>query len=118
MAVTFPLNAWYAAAWDVDLKHALFSRTICGKHVVMYRQSNGQVCALEERLLRLVPLSKGRLDGDMVVCGYHGLKFNAQGRLHLHALAGNHQSLGLRALLSGGRTPSFRVAVDGRSGAG
>ena len=81
MAATFPLNAWYAAAWDVDLKHALFPRTICGKHVVMYRQSNGQVCALEDACWhRLVPLSKGRLDGDTVVCGYHGLKFNAQGR--------------------------------------
>ena len=40
MPSSFPLNAWYAAAWDVDLKHALFPRTICGKHVVMYRQSN------------------------------------------------------------------------------
>ena len=29
---------------------------------------------------RLVPLSKGRLDGDEVVCGYHGLVYNAQGR--------------------------------------
>jgi vanillate O-demethylase monooxygenase subunit len=81
MPSTFPLNAWYAAAWDVDVKHALFPRTICGKHVVMYRQSNGQVCALEDACWhRLVPLSKGRLDGDTVVCGYHGLKFNAQGR--------------------------------------
>ena len=81
MPSSFPLNAWYAAAWDVDLKHALFPRTICGKHVVMYRQSNGQVCALEDACWhRLVPLSKGRLDGDTVVCGYHGLKYNAQGR--------------------------------------
>jgi len=37
MPSSFPLNAWYAAAWDVDLKHALLPRTICGKHVVMYR---------------------------------------------------------------------------------
>ena len=81
MPASFPLNAWYAAAWDVDLKHALFPRTICGKHVVMYRQSDGAVCALEDACWhRLVPLSKGRLDGDTVVCGYHGLKFNAQGR--------------------------------------
>jgi Phenylpropionate dioxygenase and related ring-hydroxylating dioxygenases, large terminal subunit len=42
MPSSFPLNAWYAAAWDVDLKHALFPRTICGKHVVMYRQSTGR----------------------------------------------------------------------------
>ena len=59
----------------------LFPRTICGKHVVMYRQSDGRVCALEDACWhRLVPLSKGRLDGDTVVCGYHGLKYNAQGR--------------------------------------
>ncbi len=81
MPTSFPLNAWYAAAWDVDLKQALFPRTICGKHVVMYRQSNGRVAALEDACWhRLVPLSKGRLDGDTVVCGYHGLKYNAQGR--------------------------------------
>jgi vanillate O-demethylase monooxygenase subunit len=81
MPTAFPLNAWYAAAWDVDLKQTLFPRTICGKHVVMYRQSNGRVAALEDACWhRLVPLSKGRLDGDTVVCGYHGLKYNAQGR--------------------------------------
>ena len=43
MAQSFPINAWYAAAWDVDIKHALFPRTICGKHVVIYRQGNGEM---------------------------------------------------------------------------
>src|SRR5260370_18793679 len=81
MAQPFPMNAWYAAAWDVDIKHALFPRTICGKHVVMYRRADGQVSALEDACWhRLVPLSKGRLEGDSVVCGYHGLKYNAGGR--------------------------------------
>src|SRR5258708_3623701 len=79
MAQSFPVNAWYAAAWDVDIKQALFPRTICGKHVVMYRQGNGQVTALEDACWhRLVPLSKGRLEGDSVVCGSHGLKYNPQ----------------------------------------
>lgn len=69
------------AAWDADIKHALFPRTICGKHVVMYRKADGSVAALEDACWhRLVPLSKGRLEGDTVVCGYHGLKFNPQGR--------------------------------------
>jgi len=81
MAQSFPMNAWYAAAWDVDIKRALFPRTICGKHVVIYRQGNGQVTALEDACWhRLVPLSKGRLEGDSVVCGYHGLKYNSSGR--------------------------------------
>jgi phenylpropionate dioxygenase-like ring-hydroxylating dioxygenase large terminal subunit len=48
MAQSFPMNAWYAAAWDADIKRALLPRTICGKHVVMYRQANGQVTALED----------------------------------------------------------------------
>ena len=79
MPSSFPLNAWYAAAWDVDLKHALFPRTICGKHVVMYRQSNGRVCALEDACWhRLVPLSKGRLSYcDACACGI----FNCEERL-------------------------------------
>lgn len=78
---SFPLNAWYAAAWDVDVKHELFARTICNKKIVMYRRSDGVVAALEDACWhRLVPLSLGRLDGDEVVCGYHGLAYNSQGR--------------------------------------
>ncbi|WP_407175381.1 Rieske 2Fe-2S domain-containing protein [Bradyrhizobium sp. STM 3562] len=81
MAKPFPMNAWYAVAWDAEIKGALLARTICGKHVVMYRKADGEVAALEDACWhRLVPLSKGRLEGDTVVCGYHGLKFNAQGR--------------------------------------
>src|SRR5262245_61896567 len=73
MPTPFPMNAWYAAAWDAEIKHALWPRTICGKHVVMYRKADGSVAALEDACWhRLVPLSKGRLEGDTVVCGYHG----------------------------------------------
>ncbi|MGI8526285.1 MAG: Rieske 2Fe-2S domain-containing protein [Pseudolabrys sp.] len=78
---SFPLNAWYVAAWSRDVEHRLLARTICGKKVVMYRTGAGRVAALEDACWhRLVPLSKGRLDGDQVVCGYHGLVFNAAGR--------------------------------------
>jgi phenylpropionate dioxygenase-like ring-hydroxylating dioxygenase large terminal subunit len=77
----FPLNAWYAAAWDVEVKRALLSRTICNRKVVLYRRQDGTAAALEDACWhRLAPLSKGRLDGDNVVCGYHGLVFNVQGR--------------------------------------
>lgn len=80
-ARSFPLNAWYVAAWGRDIEHALLPRTICGKKIVFYRTSTGQVAALEDACWhRLVPLSKGRLDGDQVICGYHGLVFNAAGR--------------------------------------
>jgi len=78
---SYPLNAWYAAAWSHEIKHELAARRICDKDVVLYRRSDGGVVALEDACWhRLLPLSLGRLKGDEVVCGYHGLVFNSAGR--------------------------------------
>ena len=80
-AASFPLNAWYAAAWDAEVKRALLPRTIGGRKLVLYRTEAGQAVALEDACWhRLVPLSLGRLRGDDVVCGYHGLVYNPRGR--------------------------------------
>ncbi|PTW63464.1 vanillate demethylase subunit A [Breoghania corrubedonensis] len=77
----FPLNAWYAVAWDHEIRRELFARTICNKRMVFYRKADGTAAALEDACWhRLLPLSKGRIEGDEVVCGYHGLKFNGHGR--------------------------------------
>jgi phenylpropionate dioxygenase-like ring-hydroxylating dioxygenase large terminal subunit len=77
----FPMNAWYAAAWDSELRHELLPRTIADRKVVLYRRRDGGAVALEDACWhRLLPLSMGRLDGDEVVCGYHGLVFDSQGR--------------------------------------
>src|SRR5664279_3165818 len=43
----FPRNAWYAAAWDTEVKRQLLPRVICGKNLVIYRKSNGECAALE-----------------------------------------------------------------------
>ena len=81
MNESFPMNAWYAAAWDVELKHELLPRRICDKPIVLYRKSDGTPVALEDACWhRLLPLSKGWLKEDTVVCGYHGLQFNEEGR--------------------------------------
>lgn len=77
----FPLNAWYAAAYDIELNRALLPRTVCNKKLVMYRRLDGTPVALEDACWhRMLPLSKGHLDGDRLVCGYHGLVFGANGR--------------------------------------
>ena len=53
----FPLNAWYAAAYDVEVAHALLARTICNQKLVLYRRTDGQVAALEDACWhRLMPL--------------------------------------------------------------
>jgi len=78
---SFPQNAWYAAAWDHEVKRGFLTRTICDRPVVLFRTSSGKVVALEDACWhRLVPLSIGYLDGDNVVCGYHGLIFEPGGR--------------------------------------
>src|SRR5262245_39162575 len=82
MASTFPLNAWYAAAYDTELKRPqLLARTVCDESLVLFRREDGRAVALEDACWhRLLPLSKGRLERDEVVCGYHGLVFNDEGR--------------------------------------
>ena len=77
----FPLNAWYAAAYDVEVKAALLGRTVCGQKIVMFRRKDGSVAALEDACWhRLLPLSKGTLANDEITCGYHGLVYNGDGR--------------------------------------
>ena len=77
----FPLNAWYAAAYDVEVKRSLLSRKICDKSIVLYRKQDGSAVALTDACWhRLLPLSLGSLHGDNVICGYHGLEFDDTGR--------------------------------------
>jgi len=77
----WPLNVWYAAGWDLEFKHELLPRRICNRNLVIYRRSDGRVVALDDACWhRLLPLSQGHLEDDEVVCAYHGLVFNSQGR--------------------------------------
>lgn len=81
MNASFPMNTWYAAAWSHEIRHELTARIVCGKNMLLYRTSGGEIAALEDACWhRLLPLSLGRLEGDDVVCGYHGLAFNKTGR--------------------------------------
>ena len=78
----FIKNTWYVAAWDKEVtKEGLFSRTIIGTPVLMYRKEDGSVVAMEDRCChRGAPLSVGRREGDCVRCMYHGIKFDATGQ--------------------------------------
>ena len=77
----WPQNAWYAAAYDVELGRELLPRRIAGRPLVLYRRRDGRPVALENACWhRLMPLSQGKLEDDNVACGYHGLVFDAEGR--------------------------------------
>lgn len=79
--MTFLRNAWYAACWAADLQPGeTLAKTILCDPVVLWRDNAGDPVALEDRCChRHVPLSLGRVTGDTVQCGYHGLEFDASG---------------------------------------
>lgn len=73
-------NTWYVAAWTDEVSDNLFERTLLETPVLLYRDTQGRVVALDNRCChRAAPLSLGRLEGDNVRCMYHGLLFNPQG---------------------------------------
>jgi phenylpropionate dioxygenase-like ring-hydroxylating dioxygenase large terminal subunit len=77
----FVKNAWYVAAWASEIGRELFKRRILGEPVVLYRKSDGTPAALIDRCAhKLVPLSMGKLVGDHVQCGYHGLQYDCSGK--------------------------------------
>jgi vanillate O-demethylase monooxygenase subunit len=74
-------NCWYVAAWDDEVARTPLPRTLLDEHVVMFRTENGSPVALEDRCChRNMPLSRGKLFGDNLRCGYHGLVYDAAGR--------------------------------------
>ena len=78
--MSFLKNAWYVAANARELDGGLVSRMICNEQIVMFRTESGGVAALQDRCPhRFVPLSMGQRVGDTLQCGYHGLRFGADG---------------------------------------
>ncbi|NYT84728.1 aromatic ring-hydroxylating dioxygenase subunit alpha [Pollutimonas harenae] len=76
----FLKNAWYVAATDHELGRHLHAIKVLGEDIVLYRAQDGGVVALEDACPhRKLPLSMGRLKGDEVECGYHGLVFDCSG---------------------------------------
>ena len=76
----FLRNCWYVAGWSKDYGRTLKAQMLLGENVVLYRLEDGTPAALEDACPhRKLPLSMGQLDGDTVVCGYHGLTFDCTG---------------------------------------
>ena len=76
----FLRNSWYVAAWDREVGRAPLARTILGEPIVLFRKEKGEAVALEDRCChRQLPLSMGKVEGDALRCGYHGLLFDSSG---------------------------------------
>lgn len=77
----FLKQQWYVAAMPGEVNGEPLGRMICGEAVVLYRQEDGAVVAMQDQCPhRKYALSRGRVEGSDIVCLYHGLKFNGEGR--------------------------------------
>ena len=81
MSGRYVTDAWYVAAWSDELAEQPVACVILEQPVVLFRRVDGTPVALEDRCVhRRLPLSLGRVRGDVIECGYHGLQFDVSGQ--------------------------------------
>jgi len=74
-------NFWYAAAWSSEITSAPLARRILDRPVALFRTESGRAAAFDDCCPhRMVPLSRGRVEGESLRCGYHGLRFDCSGK--------------------------------------
>src|SRR5258705_10760166 len=90
---SFLRNTWYVAAWADEVEPGqLLARRLLDQPIVLFRDAEGRPRALTDRCPhRFVPLSMGRLieGGNVIRCGYHGLRFDGDGRCVLNPQGGS-----------------------------
>lgn len=94
----FVFDEWYVAAFGDEVGRSLLPRTLLGKRVLLYRTGSGEAVALSDRCAhRSYPLSSGELEGDTVVCGYHGFRYDAEGNcIEVPAMANCPRTIGVK----------------------
>jgi vanillate monooxygenase len=76
----FLRNQWYTVATSAELGEKPLARTVCDEPLVIFRGEDGNVAVLTDRCPhRKAPLSSGEVVGNDIQCGYHGLRFAADG---------------------------------------
>ena len=77
----FVENFWYAAAWTDEITSQPLARRILDRPVALFRTASGKAAAFDDCCPhRMVPLSRGRVEGETLRCGYHGLRFDCSGK--------------------------------------
>ena len=73
-------NSWYVGAFSHEVTREPFQRFMLDEPLVFYRTEAGAPVVLNDRCIhRFAPLSAGCLEGDNIVCGYHGFTFSPNG---------------------------------------
>jgi phenylpropionate dioxygenase-like ring-hydroxylating dioxygenase large terminal subunit len=76
----YPKKCWYVAATSDEITLAPLGRRLLLEDVVLWRTTDGRIVAFEDRCAhRAFPLSHSRIDGDRMICGYHGCTYDTTG---------------------------------------
>jgi len=81
-------NCWYAAGRSSEIGRTPLARILLDVNVVLWRTEAGLPVAMRNRCPhRSFPLARGKLVGDRLICGYHGMEFGSDGACaHMPAL--------------------------------
>lgn len=72
---------WYPVAFAHEVTDKPLAATLLDERVVVYRISDGSLVAARDICQhRGAPLSMGHVEGDEIVCKYHGLRYDREGK--------------------------------------
>lgn len=73
-------NLWYACEFSERVNHIPQRITVLGQRLVLYRKNDGGVVCMSDLCVhRGGALSDGHLDGDCIICPYHGWRYQPDG---------------------------------------
>jgi vanillate O-demethylase monooxygenase subunit len=77
----FLRNAWYVVALSRELADRPLQRRILDEPLALFRTASGRAAAITDRCPhRGAPISSGEIQGETLVCGYHGFAFGTDGQ--------------------------------------
>src|SRR5260370_29651159 len=70
---------WYPVAFSNEVTNQPYAATLLDERVVVYRIKDGSLVAARDICHhRGVPLSLGHVEGDEIICKYHGLRYDRE----------------------------------------